>query len=223
VDDFDFDSPEEMNALTVAPELLLPNSFDVQLGGLRKEIALVVENADSFSSIITEDQHQNAVKAGQLIQAVTRNVADFYKPIKQAIDQAKQPILDMERIDQEALKTAKEKLSAAIEDYTEREEERAARIQAEAELNPLSGELPLPAITQNTAAVKVKGKVNKTIWKAEVENLGKLVVAVAKGEVPLNMLLANESQLNKRADADREGFQMPGVIAREIKKVHFRI
>ena len=59
-------------------------------------------------------------------------------------------------------------------------------------------------------------------WRAEVTDFPKLVQSVARGEVLMMALLPNESWLNKRADSDREGMNIPGVEARKTEKVHFR-
>jgi hypothetical protein len=55
-------------------------------------------------------------------------------------------------------------------------------------------------------------------YKALVENFADLVKAVAEGKVPIKMLQANESELNKAADFFKETLDYPGVkLVKEAK------
>jgi hypothetical protein len=210
------------------PELMLPTDFDVRVGRLRTDVERAVRYAEEAlkDGITRLDQHDHAVEVGRLLQIMTKNVADFYKPIKQAIDQLKQPILDMEHEDVEALKTAKEKLGSLILDYEKRVADLEARLLAQAQAQAASeakdGAIASPVIVQSAGPQKTRGKVERETWRAEVADIMKLVKEVAAERVPVAAILPNQSYLNKRADADREAFNIPGVVAHKVEKVHFR-
>jgi hypothetical protein len=229
--DFDFETvPEPSTALVprAEPELLLPTDFDARVGKLRAEITQMLRHAEPLltKDLANIEQHDAAVEAGRLLQAMAKNVAEFYKPIKQRIDLLKQPILDMEHEDAESLKTAKERLGVAVQQFEERQAAAEALVLkqnlATAALAGAEGELPLPAIVAATVPAKTRGKVKRSTWHAEVVDFMKLIKAVAAGQVLTMALLPNESYLNKRADSDREGMSIPGVEAHEVKTVHFR-
>lgn len=232
MEEFEFESAvmtQGALALRTDPELLMPTDFYKRLSGLRAEIAAVLGNAHSVtqSEIVSIEQRDRVIEAGRLLQAVQKNVAEFYKPIKQAIDQLKQPILEMERFDAESLKTAKDRLGVFIQEFEKRQAQAEAILleqnRALAAQAAIDGELPPPVIVQAVVPAKTRGKVERTTWSAEVVDFSKLVRAVAAGQVLMMALLPNESWLNKRADSDREGMNIPGVEAHETKKVHFRM
>ena len=222
--------PEPVTDLveTAEPELLMPSNFDRRLSSLRSDIARTVNHAQALCAhgILTVEDRDEVIQAGQLLQAMTKSVAEFYKPIKQGIDQLKQPILEMERADSESLKAKKDELGHLIQDFERRESEtRAAALKAAQEIAAQSqtpGELPLPVIIPTTVPAKTRGKVERTTWKSEVVDFGKLIRAVAKGEVLSLALLPNQKWLDSRADSDREGMSIPGVVANKTEKVHFR-
>ncbi len=231
MEEFEFESTSEATTELVPrtePELLLPTDFSTQVATLRTQIAGVLHNAEPFTTakITTIEERDKGIEAGRLLQVMSRNVAEFYKPIKQKIDGLKQPILDMEHADADRLKAAKDLLGTAIQDYEAREAAaealRLAKAQQAAAQNSKKGELPLPANVPAVVPKKTHGRVSRTSWYAEVTDLAALVQAVASGKVPMQALLANQDFLDKRADSDREGMTIPGVIARKKDKVHFR-
>jgi hypothetical protein len=230
VEDFEFESEIGTDLVPRAePELLLPSEFHTRMNAMRAESMAVVRHAEMLlaSKIETLEEHDRVIEAGRLLQASLKNVTEFYKPIKQKIDALKQPILDWERADADVLKGTKERCGAAVQEFEERQAaaEALALKQNEAQTSAAAadGELPLPAIVQATVPAKTRGKVPRTTWHAEVVDFLKLIRAVAAGEVLTAALLPNESYLNKRADSDRGGMSIPGVVAREVKKVHFRM
>lgn len=54
-------------------------------------------------------------------------------------------------------------------------------------------------------------------WVCEVTDLKKLCAAVAKGTVPLNFVVANQTALNARARADQDTMNVPGCKAKNNK------
>ena len=206
----------------------MPSGFDRRLGALHSEMTQILRHAEMVmeTEIITVEHRDQVIQAGQLLQAMQKTVIEFFKPIKQRIDQLKQPILEMERTDTETLKTAKERLATAIQEFEKRqaaaEQARLEENRAQAEAAAIDGELPPPVIVPAAVPVKTHGKVERTTWTAEVIDFMKLVRAVAAGQVLITALLPNEKWLNKRADADREAMDIPGVEVRKAEKVHFR-
>jgi hypothetical protein len=224
--DFNAD-PEEQQLALAKPELLMPTGFDLKQTAMRQEMQAVVRYSAGIvdAGIISIEEHEKAIEAGRLLQVMTKNITDFYKPIKQMIDRLKQPILDMEHADSDAVKIAKESLASAIQDFEHKQAEaEAARLQEALAAAPkgAEGELPMPVIVQATMPAKTRGKVDRTRWDSAVVDFPKLVHAVDTSEVPIAALLPNQRYLDKRADADREGFSIPGVIARKTEKIHFR-
>ena len=63
--------------------------------------------------------------------------------------------------------------------------------------------------------VSVAGETTRTTWKAEVQDLGKLVAAVATGAVPIAVLEVNMTMLNKLVAVSKEQTNIPGVRAYE--------
>ncbi len=59
--------------------------------------------------------------------------------------------------------------------------------------------------------VSVSGESTRTTWKAEVQDLGKLVAAVAAGTVPLAVLEVNTTMLNKLVAVSKAQTSIPGV------------
>lgn len=208
------------------PELLMPSDFDRRAGVLNQDIHRMVGRGDELlqSGIRTPEDRLSVIECGQLLQVLSKNVTEFYKPIKQAIDNLKQPILDREHSDTERITAVKSKLAELLQQYDKAQEaiEAAARAAAEAAQVTKPGELPLPVAVVSSLPAKTRGKVGRTTWWAEVTSLPELVKAVAEGRAPQAAVIANESFLNKRADSDREGMDIPGVIARKKESVHFR-
>ena len=63
--------------------------------------------------------------------------------------------------------------------------------------------------------VSVAGESTRTTWKAEVQDLGKLVAAVAAGAVPIAVLEINMTMLNKLVAVSKDKTNIPGVRAYE--------
>ena len=220
--EFDLVDTEER----VAPELLMPSDFDRRLGALRQEIHTITIRSNQLieQGIQTLEDRAAVIECGQLLQMITKNIVEFYKPIKQAIDKLKQPILDREHEDESRVAEAKTALGDLLLEFDKAQQvaDEASRAAAEAAQESVPGELPLPVITVASVPAKTRGKIDRTKWFAEVIDLPKLVKAVATGNAPQPAVIANEKFLNKRADSDREGMNIPGVVARKKESVHFR-
>lgn len=228
MEEFDFEEGTEL-AERAEPQLLMPIEYSRRLGELRGECAVILRFAESVTAteILSVEDRDRVIEAGRLLQAVTKNVAEYFKPIKQKIDLLKQPFLDAERREMEMLKVAKERCGAAVQEFEQRqklaEQILLEQNQALAARMAVEGELALPAIVQTAVPAKTRGKVERATWRAEVMDFPALIRAVAARQVVTMALLPNESYLNKRADSDREGMNIPGVEARKVEKVHFRM
>jgi hypothetical protein len=226
--EFDFELELSKQNLTLAkPELLLPTDFDLRQRALRRDMQTVLQDAAGIidAGIAGVEDRQKAIDAGRVLQVLAKNIVEFYKPIKHAIDTWKQPILDMEHADSESVKTVKNALASAILEFERKQAEADAQRRLAAVLTMPAGkegEMPTPVIVQTSLPPKTRGKVDRTCWNAKVVDLFKLIQAVAAKQVPSGALLPNESYLDKRADSDREGFSIPGVVAIKTEKVHFR-
>lgn len=226
--EIDFDpEPIEQHLTLAEPELLMPTNFDIQQAALRHEVQTIRRLSDGIvaAGISSMEDRDKAIEAGRLLQVLAKSITEFYKPIKQAIDKLKQPILDMEHADVDAVNASKAALASAIQEFERLQAEAdAQRMQAMLAAMPADAEgaMPAPAIMQSTMPAKTRGKVDRKSFYAEVVDFPKLVHAVDTSEVPTIALLPNQRYLDKRADADREGLSIPGVVVRKTEKVHFR-
>ncbi len=230
-------------------QILGPESpFAVHRTELRKEWGPIVESGKDIT-ITDVDSHELAVGHGRLLQQSSKNLEEFYKPIKKQIDALKKIVLDAEKADIGAITTVKDSLGQKVQAYN-REQDRlhmeAMRIAAERsrkeaeerkiadaiaaesegfkeEAEKILNEIALeePSIVQ-TYRTKKSGEVEKTRWIAIVENLSLLVQAVADGKVPIMAIEANQAWLNKQATSFQSGLNYPGVTAKDETKVHFR-
>ena len=63
--------------------------------------------------------------------------------------------------------------------------------------------------------VSVAGETTRTTWKAEVQDVQKLIAAVAAGSVPIAVLEVNMTMLNKLVAVSKDQTNIPGVRAYE--------
>src|SRR5579859_6802211 len=126
--------------MQTAPQLLLPEGEDQ--GGvaeLRTESQRVLAHAGGVVAITTEADKQAAVAAGRLVQAVSKQVTEFYKGYKSRIDAVKRVVLEDERVDAERASQEKNRLGALVlawdteQERRRKEEERLAREAAQRE------------------------------------------------------------------------------------------
>lgn len=70
---------------------------------------------------------------------------------------------------------------------------------------------------------KVEGVFTRKSYKAKVDNLKLLVDEIAAGRQPLNLIVANESVLNKMAQALKKELRIPGVSVIENFSITTRL
>lgn len=224
------------------------SSFAVARTERRKEWQPVAMTA--MTAVVTDAASKElAVGYGRLLQASEKELAKLYTDTKRMIDDVKKPILDAEKADMGQIKEAKDALSVILLKYN-KEQERihqeavrkaqeearkaaeeqklAEAIAAEAagekeEAEAIINEPTLaPASIVQKPVSKVAGEVGKKTYQAKVDDLMKLVKAVAAGTVPILAIKADEPWLNGQARAFREGLNYPGVSVTTKEGVHFR-
>lgn len=230
-------------------EILGPESgFVVARSEKRREWEPIVQSASGIS-VMDKESHELAVQHGRLLQVAGKGLEELYTPLKKGIDAVKKVVLDAEKSDLAAVNEAKTALGQKVQAWTREQErvhaeemrraaETARREEEERRLADAieaeqSGEkeeaerildepaMAAPSIVQ-TPQVKIAGQVSKTLYSAQVDNLMQLVQAVAKGQVPLLAIKADEAWLNGQARAFREGLNYPGVTVRSNTSTHFR-
>ncbi len=244
---------DAMSELTVqtAPEILLPSGdYQVETARLRTENKRILALASHIVSITNEDEHEKAVAVGRLVQAVSKQLAEHYKPYKSKVDAVKKVILEDERKDTEEASKEKARLGALVLDWDRDQEkkrqeqmrvdrERAQREEeerrladaiyleqqgqseeAEAVLNESA--MPIPVITQKVNASRLPGQVVRTKYRGKVVGFHSLVKAVAEGKVPILALEVNQSFVNTQANQFREALDWPGVVVEIEVSSHFR-
>lgn len=234
----------------VEGEILGPEStFAVQRTEKRKEWQPIVAAAGTVT-IDGVESYTNAVALGRLLQNAERGLAELFTPAKKQIDAVKKVVLDAEKEDIGAVTTAKQGIARKVQAWDAeqlkikqeeerrlreiaRKEEEERKLQEAIELEA-QGEkeeavrvldapsLPPPVIVQTAVAPQIAGKVSRKTYKAQVTNLRELVVAVAKGSVPLEAVKADEVFLNRQATSYRMGLQYEGVTVVANESVNFR-
>lgn len=91
------------------------------------------------------------------------------------------------------------------------EEKAAEAAQAEAVAIETAEVLQHAAPVAVAAPAKLAGVSTRQEWKAEVTDLMALVKAVAEGNASIELLQANQVEINKRAKALKKEFNVPGV------------
>lgn len=223
--------------------------FARQRAAIRKAYQPVVAEAERWK-IANASSYETAIQLGRMLQALSGNITEFYRPVKQVFDAAKKIVLDMEKVDAGAVSTAKAELSKKVLAYEKAQERvrlEAERIAREAlrkaeEERRLSEaieleqagykedavrlldaeELGAPVILQAVIPPKISGSVRRSKWRATVNNSLLLVKGIAEGKVPILAIKIDQSWLDKQADQFQGGLNYPGVSTYEEEKHHFR-
>ena len=233
----------------ISPEILGPGSeYAERHIALRKEWLRVVEDAKGIR-VTDAASAEMATQAGRVLQAATKEVEQFFKPVKQQIDALKKPVLADENADMQAIVAEKNRLGAEITSWNagqekiRQEAERAAREEAErlereallARAVELEGEGNVHAaealleepvvpvvVIQASAPPKVSGQVGKITYGCAVTNLRELAKAVAEGKISEQAICPNHAWLNNKARLDKESFSVPGCTLTKESSTHFR-
>lgn len=231
-------------------EILGPDSeYEKKRLAIKTEYSQVVLEAKSITTVGSLEELERANNFGRLLQVGSKEIEAFFKPVKQALDSLKKPVLEHERQMASELDTEKRRLGSLITVYSAEQErlrqeaERAAREEAEkaAREEQLARAIELesageaeaaeavldepvysPVVTRSTAPVRMAGQVGKTAYSATVTDFKQLVKAVMEGKAPWACIVADESYLNSKARLDKEGFSVPGVQLNKESGTHFR-
>ncbi len=166
-------------------------------------------------------EYWSAVKnpAWAAYQAIQKKFTEGDKPLEEAERQVK---LEISRWDAEQEKIRQELQRKAEQEARQAEEEERLRLATMAEESGATEEEVSAIVDTPVTAVappvertyqKASGIATRENWKAKVTDVKKLCVAIAKGTVPPNYVLPNESVLNARAKADKGTLNIPGVVA----------
>lgn len=242
---------ENALVLRVPVELLGPGSdYERRHIALKKDIQQLVLDASKITQVTTPEELENANNAGRVLQASTKEVELFYKPLKQQVDAFKAPLLAHEKEFAGPVDAEKRRLGGLIMAYNQevlrkqQEAERIAREEADrvAREEQLSRAVELeqsgdteaaeqvlnepvmaaPVVIQQEAPVRMVGQVGKTAYKCVVTNVKELLKAVAEGKAPMQCFTLDQGWLDKKAALDKDGFDLPGCRLDKQASTHFR-
>jgi hypothetical protein len=237
--------------LEVPVQLLGPGSeYDRRRILLKKDVDQLVLDASKIKQVTTPEELESANNAGRVLQASTKEVADFYTPLKRQVDAFKAPLLLHEKEFAGPVDAEKRRLGGLITGYNQevqrkqQEAERLAREEAEAaarkeqleraaELDEAGDseaayavlEEPImaaPVVIQQEAPVRMVGQVSKTTYRCIVTDVKALLKAVAEGKAPMQCFTLDQGWLDKKAALDKDGFSLPGCKLDKQAATHFR-
>ena len=207
----------KQEALTVVQQAAMVRIVDQNSYNLAA--ALLTEQIIPFRKRWKEYWETLRKPAYAAYQAILDKFNEGDRPAENAEKQVKLAILgwdlEQDRIRQELQRKAQEEA-----ERKEQEERLAAAVIAEesgATEEQVEEIVSAPVVvvaasvepTYQRAAGISKARDN---WKAKVTDMKKLCAAVAKGLVPADYVLPNESALNARAKADKNTLNIPGVV-----------
>jgi hypothetical protein len=236
--------------LKVPAELLGPGSeYEKRWLALKKDAKQLVLDSSKITVVTTTEEMESANNAGRVLQAESKEIENFYTPLKRQVDSFKAPLLAHEKELALPVDAEKKRLGGLLTTYNQeierkrQEEERKAReeadrvareeqlaraVELEAAGDLESAEAVLeepvfsPTIIQSAAPVRPAGQVGSLVYSATVEDFKELVRAVVAGKAPWQCIIADDSYLNRKAKLESEGFSVPGVRLNRTPKTHFR-
>ena len=217
---------------------------ETQLASARAEtVALVRRIPAEITSVAQYDDGASTLRD---IKQRKNDLDSLRKSMTRPLDDAKARIIDLFRPIIGDLDYAEAALKAQMVRYQEAEDRRVAEEQAAAELERAQAEAeamraaeagqyedamriqqeraeipdPEPAYKARDARgyKPAAGVTSSTRWSAEVTDFPALVLAVAMGEAPLNLLTVNQSALDKSAQIAKAESTIPGVkfVSRKV-------
>lgn len=204
---------------------------DPRLDQERTRIAQMVAQAGVIQVTSAEENDAAAVMLQEL-KGRAKDLDTLRRSMTRPLDDAKRRIMDLFRPIEQEMAEVEQHLKGTMLDWRRQEERRLAELQraADEERQRLAAEaakaaeegrvadaivaaadsLAVPNVPK--AVANARGTSVTPTYRAEVESLQDLVLAVAAGEAPLNLLTANQSALNALARATKqEGVVVPGV------------
>ena len=207
-----------------------------------KQQALTVIERSKLVKITSQETYNDAAKLLlEEIKPFRKRWAEFWDEIKKPLRQTLNAVQDKFNAADKPLEAAEAHIKNEIRRYDAEQERIRQEAQREAQLEaerkaeeerlaaavmaeqagaseeqieeiasaPVMVVAPPVEPTYQRAAGISKARDN---WKAKVTDMKKLCLAVAKGVVPAEYVLPNESALNARAKADKGTLNIPGVV-----------
>jgi len=196
---------------------------------------------------------QTAIIAGEMVQQIVgqrKDIQDYWKPKKQAMDAAKKVILDaekemlsmveepethlreelkkydqeQERKEQEAKRIAEEEARRQAEEERERLLELQEEDGASAEEIAAMAAMPLmvPPVIPQFQRQKIKGLSVPKTWKGECTNILALVQFVAKNPTHVGLIQANDQGINGMAKSTGGAVSIPGIRFFQVSSTSVR-
>lgn len=234
----------------VPAEILGPESeYEKRRIALTKQYEPIIDAARLVKVVNSPESLEHANNLGRILQTGGKDCEAFFKPIKQSIDAIKAPVLAAENTFKNALEAEKKNLGNLITVYNreldrqraeeERQQREVAEQQAREEVLNRAVELDVsgdtegaaalleepvmaPVVIQQKAPAKMSGQVSTTRYSCIVDNVKALMQAVLEGKAPMACFTVDQSFLNKKADLDKDGFNLPGCRLHRESGTHFR-
>lgn len=196
--------PEKARAIAVEDDASyqLAGGVLLQIKEFRKEIN------DTFDPIIAKAYaaHKEAKAQKTKVEAPLIEAEGILKPAMATYttEQERKAREELLRLEAEARKRAEDEVLAAAA-QAERDGDRDT---AEA---IISSPVEVAPIVQNPATPKVNGVSYRDNWTAQVTSLFALVKAIAAGQQPISLVMANLPALNLQAKSLKGEMNIPGV------------
>lgn len=202
----------------------LRTSITGPLNGVLKSInALFKPAAEALSEaeliikakMLAFDQAQQAAAAKARAEAEARAQAERERLAREAAAAEAAATAQLQALQQQAQQAQ----AAGDEAAAAAAQQQAAAVQAQAATNAAIATATATAIESAAAAVEiapkaaVKGVTRRSKWVASVHDKAALLAHIAQNPSLLALVEINQSALNKLADAQREGFSLPGCSA----------
>jgi hypothetical protein len=185
-----------------------------------------------------------------VLQAAAKEVEGFYTPLKRQVDAFKAPLLLHEKEFAVPLDAEKRRLGGLITGFMQEQErkrqeaERVAREEADrvAREEALARAVELeaagekeaadqllnepiqaaPVVIQQEAPVRMVGQVGTTRYVVTVTDAKAIYRAIAEGKLSMECAPINVAWLNKKANLEKQGFDVVGCAAKPESSTHFR-
>ncbi len=212
--------------------LTVPDSTELQ-----GEVGQHVELAKAIN-ITTQEQYANAGELRAGLKALDKKAVDFFKPLKQKIDESKKVVLDAEKKVREPLAEAGRILNPKLisweneqerkrlaeqrrlQEIAQKQAEKDAKAEAKAlekegrsEEAAIVRETPVEpsAVVVATSTPKVAGLVRRENWKFEVTHFAAVLAEVMEGRQPAGILQINEMVIGAQVRSLKGDFKCPGI------------
>jgi hypothetical protein len=236
--------------LNVPAELLGPSSeYERRRLVLKKDVDQLLLDAKKITAVTSAEEEENANNGGRVLQAESKEIENFFKPLKQQIDNLKAPLLRHEHEFADPIEAEKKRIGVLITGWKQQcareKEERDRQAREEAERQAREDQLaraielessgdkeaaeqvleePIfaPAVTLSEAAPKLPGQVSTSKLKVTVRNAKEVYKAIAEGRLSMEFAPIDVGKLTKKANLEKQGFNVPGCVAEPDYGTHFR-